>query len=303
MVMNVFLHIGIRAGPTKSGVLGGLPLSRSSSESYGLWLFFAVAFGFSWLFWLPQALASSGLLIVPTALRDFLFSPFNPAAFGPLVAALILSYLNHGGAGVRGLLRKGVNIRFGKIWWAPIFLLHPLMAGAALLLAVASGDPLPEFTALSNPAFVAVAFVYIFFLGGPFQEEWGWRGYALERLQSRWSALASSLLLGAVWGAWHAPLFLIEGTIQSQTPAWGFAILIVSGSILFTWIYNNTNQSILAVMFFHTMNNLSFLIFPTLQTTLGGLYLLIINIASAAAITLLWGAKTLVRKKATNFRV
>ncbi|MCS7094419.1 MAG: CPBP family intramembrane metalloprotease [Thaumarchaeota archaeon] len=237
------------------------------------------------MFWFPQALISNGLLTLPDALTSFLQSPFNPAAFGPAVAAFTLSYLNHGKTGVKTLLRK-FHLRFGKTWLLPIFLTHPAIAGASLLLAVVSGDSLPVFDAVSNPVFVAVAFVYIFFLGGPFQEEWGWRGYALERLQNRWNALMSSLMLGIVWGLWHTPLFLIPGTMQSQQPWWGFAILIVSGSILFTWIYNNTNQSILAAMLFHTMNNITFVIIPTLQTTFGGLYLLITSVVVAAAITL-----------------
>jgi hypothetical protein len=55
------------------------------------------------------------------------------------------------------------------------------------------------------------------------------------------------------------------------------------------WVYNNTGGSILAMMLFHTMNNLSFFIFPTLETALGGLYLLILNILFAAAIVLIWG--------------
>jgi len=52
----------------------------------------------------------------------------------------------------------------------------------------------------------------------------------------------------------------------------------------------------LAVMLFHTMNNLSFFIFPTLETMLGGLYLLILDVVFATAILLIWGPKTLIRK-------
>jgi membrane protease YdiL (CAAX protease family) len=37
--------------------------------------------------------------------------------------------------------------------------------------------------------------VMMFFLG-PFSEEFGWRGFALDRLLARWSALPSSLILG-----------------------------------------------------------------------------------------------------------
>jgi membrane protease YdiL (CAAX protease family) len=75
-------------------------------------------------------------------------------------------------------------------------------------------------------------------------------------------------------------------------------ILILCGTILFTWLYNNTGGSILAVMLFHTMNNLSFFIFPTLETTLRGLYLLILNIAIAVAVLIIYEPKTLVREKA-----
>ena len=202
--------------------------------NHSLWLYFLVAFVFSWLFWIPQALVSMSLLPVPSAFADFLFSPFNPAAFGPLVSAFSLTYVFERGRGVKNLLKRGADYKFRKKWLIPIFFLFPLITGSALLLAVISGDALPELSALSNPLSFAVGFVYIFFLGGPFQEEWGWRGYALERLQTKWNALVSSLVLGVIWGAWHLPLFFISGTIQSQTPIWGFTILILCGTILFT---------------------------------------------------------------------
>ncbi|MEM0037970.1 MAG: hypothetical protein QXX81_02915 [Zestosphaera sp.] len=85
----------------------------------------------------------------------------------------------------------------------------------------------------------------------------------------------------------------MPGTIQSQTPFWGFMSLIICGSLLFTWIYNNTGGSILAVMLFHTMNNLSLVIFPTLRTASGGLYLLILNVVTAAIVLSVWGPKKL----------
>jgi len=271
-------------------------MKHSQSENRNLFLYFVIAFVFSWLFWIPQTLVSTGLLSIPSIFADFLCSPFNPAAFGPLVSAFFLTYLNEGRSGVKNLLKRGVDHKFRKIWYVPIFFLFPIITGGALLLAIISGEALPELSVLSNPFLIAVGFVYIFFLGGPFQEEWGWRGYALDRLQARWNALASSLLLGVIWGAWHLPLFFISGTIQSQTPIWGFMILILCGTILFTWLYNNTGGSILAAMLFHTMNNLSFFIFPTLETILGGLYLLILNVAFAVAVLIIWGPKTLVRK-------
>ncbi|MEM3828478.1 MAG: type II CAAX endopeptidase family protein [Conexivisphaerales archaeon] len=257
---------------------------------------FLIAFTFSWLFWVSQALVLNGWISVPSIFADFLFSSFNPAAFGPLVSAFALTYVNEGRTGVKNLLKRGIKYRFGKRWYIPIFFLFPMMTGGALLFAVFSGETLPEVLTLSNPLLVAIAFVYIFFIGGPFQEEWGWRGYALGRLQLGWNALVSSLVLGVIWGAWHLPLFFISGTVQSQTPIWGFMILIICGTILFTWIYNNTGGSILAVTLFHTTNNPSFLIFPTLETILGGFYLLILNVGFVIAVLIMWGPRTLVHK-------
>jgi membrane protease YdiL (CAAX protease family) len=267
----------------------------SGSEKRNLLFYFLIAFAFSWLFWIPQALVSMGLLSAPATLKDFLFSPFNPAAFGPLVSALSLTYLNEGSEGAKNLLKRGGDYRIGKKWYIPIFFLFPIITGGALLLAMLSGETLPDLSVLSNPFSIVVLFVFIFFLGGPLEEEFGWRGYALDRLQANWSALVSSLILGIIWGTWHLPLFFIKGTIQSQTPIWAFMFLILCGTILFTWIYNNAGGSILATMLLHTMNNLSLVIFPT-GTTLGGLYLLILNVAFVAAVLIIWGPKTLVRK-------
>jgi membrane protease YdiL (CAAX protease family) len=75
---------------------------------------------------------------------------------------------------------------------------------------------------------------------------------------------------------------------------WGFMILIVSGAVLLTWIYNNTRGSILATMLFHTMINLSFFMFPTLETVLGGLYLLVMSLLVALAVVAVFGPKNLV---------
>jgi membrane protease YdiL (CAAX protease family) len=265
-------------------------------ENRNLWFYFLIAFVFSWLFWIPQALISTGLLVVPSIFVDFLFSHFNPAAFGPFVSAFCLTYLNEGRKGVKNLLKRGANYRIGKTWYIPIFFFSPIITGCALLLAILTGESVPDLSILSNPFLIAVSFVYIFFLGGPLEEEFGWRGYALDRLQAKWNALVSSLVLGLVWGAWHLPLFFIPGNIQYNTPIWGFMILIILGAILFTWIYNNTSGSIFACMLFHTMINLSYIMFPTYETIFGGLYLLILDFIAVALILIIWGHKRMVRK-------
>ena len=86
-----------------------------ANDTKRVWLFFVVAFAFSWLFWIPNALVVRGVSM-PAGLIGFLDSPFNPAAFGPLFAAFLLTFLQQGYKGVLHLLRRGVSLQFKKVW-------------------------------------------------------------------------------------------------------------------------------------------------------------------------------------------
>src|SRR5690606_41570534 len=50
----------------------------------------------------------------------------------------------------------------------------------------------------------------------PFDEDLGWRGYALSRALTRWSPVATSLILGPIWALWHLPMALVPGTAQAD---------------------------------------------------------------------------------------
>ena len=251
---------------------------HDKTETRNLWLFFLIAFGWAWLFWLPQPLRGISFL----------------APLGPSIAALLLTYIGEGWQGIKALLKRGVYLGFDKVWLLPIFLLGPAIVGLSLLLAVLSGDPLPEMPALAQPWTIVPAFFYILILGGPLAEEFGWRGYALDRLQARFNALAASVILGLVWGLWHLPLFLAPGDDPYHAmPFWAFVLGAVLFSILFTWIYNNTGRSVLAVMLFHTMGNLAYFTFPAVMTTWGGLYSLVLNVVVVIVIVALWGPRRL----------
>lgn len=70
--------------------------------------------------------------------------------------------------------------------------------------------------------FFAIAFVCILFLGGPLQEEAGWRGTSTPKLQTKHGALGASLATGLMRGLWHLPLFYIpREEIYYNQPAWG----------------------------------------------------------------------------------
>ncbi|MFO8114745.1 MAG: CPBP family intramembrane glutamic endopeptidase [Halorubrum sp.] len=73
-------------------------------------------------------------------------------------------------------------------------------------------------------------------------------------LQDSYGALASSAVVGVTWATWHLPLFLNAttthaGWARSQQLLW--MVSIFAGSVLWTWMYNSTGGSVLAVAVFH----------------------------------------------------
>ena len=265
-------------------------------------LFFLIAYGFSWMLWIPEALANRGLL-GSSILVDFLLGPYNPAAWGPFVSAVVLTFYHKRGSGVMQLLKKGVDYRFERKWWIPTILLCPLIVGGAFLFAIFAGNTGPALDWVSDPVLILVQFVVIFFTGGPIQEEFGWRGYALPHLQKRYNAVTSSIIVGFLWGFWHLPYTLIGTEI---THAYGIIPEIITAillSVLFTWLYNNTNGSILVALLFHNMFNWSNYMFPALQTPIGSPLFLTFFIISTMIVIIIFGYKRLVRESKNEVEI
>jgi membrane protease YdiL (CAAX protease family) len=94
-------------------------------------------------------------------------------------------------------------------------------------------------------------------------EEFGWRGFLLPRLQSRYNALVSGLIVGVAWATWHVPLFFVKGTSQYEQQLeggllpviLGYAVLVIVQSVQFTWLFNNTKGSVLLAAVFHGASN------------------------------------------------
>jgi uncharacterized protein len=97
----------------------------------------------------------------------------------------------------------------------------------------------------------------IFIDPGPWGEETGWRGFALPRLLTRFTPLTAAIILGVIWGIWHAPAFLTSDLTQAKYNFSWFLIAATCISILMTWIYVNANRNYLVAGFIpHAVNNL-----------------------------------------------
>jgi uncharacterized protein len=235
--------------------------------------FLLITFGFSWLFWVPAALVAQGSLTVSPETEAFLLEA-NPAAWGPLFGAILTALFFEGWTGLKDLLKRGFKVRFGWRWYLAIFLLFPVLIGGSLGIALLLGEPAPEFPALARPYELPFAFIFILLLGGPLQEEFGWRGFLLDKLQEKYSALTSGIMSGLVWGLWHLPLFFMpRQEFYYNRPVWGLLLSTMLVGILFAWVYNNTGRSIFAMLIFHTTFNFSHYIFPTLGSDTASLTL------------------------------
>lgn len=117
--------------------------------------------------------------------------------------------------------------------------------------------------AVSGPvSAVLVQFALVLIIGGPLGEELGWRGFLLPGLAARHGWRRSSLIVGAIWGLWHLPLFYMAGTGQSQMPMPLFMASAVALSIVFARLSVNTGFSVLPALLLHWSINAWSLVIP-----------------------------------------
>ena len=231
---------------------------------HGLVSFYALAFGLSWLAWLPYILSQDGGLGVldfsfPKILGTSSIAGILPGAYlGPLGAAFVVTAVSEGGPGLRRwvgrLFRWGVNWR----WYALALLGVPavIVAGS---LAVSPGSA----ASLSLPPVEALLFYVPFLLiqmvTTGLAEEPGWRDFALVRHQRQQGPFLGTLILGVLWGVWHVPMFFTEwgAWMGGATPQ---AILLfvafaVALSVVVTWLFNRTNGSLPLAIVAHVSTN------------------------------------------------
>ncbi len=180
-----------------------------------------------------------------------------------LLPAWVVWHIFSRRAGVRTLLRTLATWRVAPIWYLTALLLPVLISATGIALLALLGQSLPPWPRTEPLGellpLLVITFVATLLYGGPLGEEVGWRGFALPRLQVRYSPLVASLLLSVVWGLWHVPLHL-QGVYHGIFPDGLPGILLrivttVPTTILFTWLYNRTRGNLWLVVLLHTAVN------------------------------------------------
>ena len=235
---------------TERSMSGRSARSRGTGQS---WVFFLLTLVLSWGVWLPLALLEIDRPV------------YKLGTFGPAIAALLLTSVTEGRQGLEELWRRLLIWRVSWFWYLFSFLSTAAVALAAIGLHVALGGAVGQFNDPAQLYLVAPVFLYVL-LTSVVGEEVGWRGYALPRLQAGQSALSASLIVGAVWGIWHLPLFWMAGNFHQYIPVSAFLLQVVGFSVLYTWMHNNTRGSLLMPHLFHAASNATLGLLPILPT-------------------------------------
>jgi membrane protease YdiL (CAAX protease family) len=223
--------------------------TADTAAARSLLIFLIVTFAFSWLLLGLAALSANGA--IPLSLSGQVM--ITIATLGPALGAISAAAYESGGPGVRGLLAQVGRWRVRPRWYFVALIGPALIMLAGFLIWRALGGPRPPAPPVST--WFSLPVLIIALLVPALFEEIGWRGFALPRFQSRYGWLPASLIIGAVWAIWHAPIWFIPDAGFGTLPFPIFALFTLALSVLFTWLYNGAGGSVLLPALAHAAIN------------------------------------------------
>ncbi len=266
-------------------------------ETRNLILFFVATFIWTWAFYAPIVISGSSPYTMPWAVLLIL------GGAGPSIVGVAMVFLTYDKAQRRDYWRRISSLRrIGPVWWAVIFLIFPLVFAASMGVDMATGGALPGMDQLKSliaaPGMIPLA-AFLSFMSGPWSEEFGWRGFALDPLLKRFGAVSGSIVLGIIWAVWHFPLFLMPATWHGKmgfqlAGFWTFIVFSVGLSLIMTWVYQNTDRSILAGMLLHFTSNFTAQLLATTSNQveiLRGVLLLVVGLAACGVMARIAGSR------------
>jgi len=216
-------------------------------------------------FVLTFAISCSGFLIVAgpggipgnTKQIDKLFPiSLMTLLISPITAGILSTGLVHGKGGFRELLSRLVKWRVGIKWYVAALLITPFVVTAILLvLSLFSPMFLPEIFITKDKASLLLTGIIVGLMGGLF-EEIGWTGFAVPKIKQHYGVLATGLIVGFLWGAWHVPVtFWASGdssgvlSLRLFLPPLLFYILVLPVfRVLMVWVYDHTDSLLITIL-------------------------------------------------------
>lgn len=204
----------------------------------------------AWAWWLP--LVISGKIIYPgVGWPTHLIGLMAPA-----IAAFIVIYFESGSAGIKDLWARVTRFSFNKL---TALLTIATLAFAFIPVLFDNSISLSDLGKYSGAPDKGLLTILLVFLINGYGEEIGWRGYLAENFLKQDSLTKTSFKIWLVWAPWHLPLFLILDTYMEMNLFMfvGWLVSIYFGSVVLTWFYKYSRNSLLVVVSWHIAYNLS----------------------------------------------
>jgi len=207
-------------------------------------------------------------------LEQYMIICMLPSLLIPFIVALFMIYGSKNKQLKQDFKHRIFNLKTIKSnYWLAILFIMPLVVLLATAISLVFGQPAvqfqlsSQFQILSGAAFLSIVILIL----APTFEELGWRGYGVDSLMKGRSLINVSFLFALLWGLWHVPLFFIKGyyhyEILQTNPvfALNFFVALIPAAILSNWIFYKNGRSIIAIIIFHFVLNLSSTLFQTEQ--------------------------------------
>lgn len=266
------------------------PAGRASRP---LALFAVLAYGWTW------GLSAAAYVLLPAGvISESTVDLLGTAVgFGPLLAAVVVA-AGLGRAALEELLASVARWRVSPVWYLAALYGPALVAVAGASAwygpgALAYDRMWPEIVTRYLPSALIMLVT-----AGPIQEELGWRGFALPRLQRLLGPVSGTVVLGAVWATWHLPNVFLRG--WDATTAALFLLATFLTAFAYTWLTNGARGSVLLAMLLHAGINTSSRLVSTLvpESALAGF-----ETTSYAVTALAYGVLTVALLVATRGRL
>jgi membrane protease YdiL (CAAX protease family) len=165
--------------------------------------------------------------------------------------------------------RQIVRWRVAPRWYLAASLLPVLVVGLASVAIVLLGTTAGPTVLSGRLSLVLESHVFVALIGGG-NEEPGWRGFALPRLEERYAPVPATLVLGVVRAFWHLPQLVADPNavysfawLVEEIPGIVLRVVnIVGFAFLLTWIYNGTESVLLALLLHAGINTANSTLVP-----------------------------------------
>lgn len=198
------------------------------------------------------------------------------AGSGPGWATIILIAVFYGKEGLKDLGKRVIKFNINYKWYLFTLLITAVFILVSVWLPSLFGGNFPSF--MKNlPALIPTTIILT--LSAGLGEEIGWRGFAVPKMQKKFSGLTTCIIIAIIWNMWHLALFFVpDGFLWQMWHEFGFwpsfigyGIFLFAISVIYTWSYNRTKSLVLPMIMHGFMNGFAWFFSFNKITILGAM--------------------------------